>query len=149
MKNLKSKHLNQSPRVTDQPINSTRSCCSHTFYRITVQQNFEKNHRFSISFPLWIPLVSITKYKCYPFPANLVTLTKEILNGKLHFLCSATNNCFCLSHIHPSTQVINLFYWKENRSSGPEALNRCSKKFTKCMEKHLRYSSLFRDVPCP
>ena len=26
------------------------------------------------------------------YPADLVTFTEEILNGKLHLLCSATNN---------------------------------------------------------
>ena len=26
------------------------------------------------------------------FPADLITFTKEILNGKLHFLCSVSNN---------------------------------------------------------
>ena len=29
------------------------------------------------------------------FPANLVTFTEEILNGKLQFLCSVTNNSAC------------------------------------------------------
>ena len=29
------------------------------------------------------------------FPADLVTLTKEILNGKLHFLCSVINATVC------------------------------------------------------
>ena len=30
--------------------------------------------------------------------ADLVTFTEEILNGKLHFLCSATD-VFCYTHI--------------------------------------------------
>ena len=37
------------------------------------------------SFPLRISSVNMTKLH---FPADLVTLTEEILNGKLHFLCS-------------------------------------------------------------
>ena len=32
------------------------------------------------------------------FPANLVTFTEEILNGKLHFLRSAIK--FCLHDVH-------------------------------------------------
>ena len=32
--------------------------------------------------------VSSFKCKSYQFPADLVTFTEEILNGKLHFLCS-------------------------------------------------------------
>ena len=29
------------------------------------------------------------------YPADLVTFTEEILNGKLHFLCSNMNQKFC------------------------------------------------------
>ena len=39
-------------------------------------------------FPLRISSVNVTK-SANPETANLVTLTEEILNGKLHFLCSA------------------------------------------------------------
>ena len=38
------------------------------------------------SFPLRISSVNVTKPQ---FPADLVTFTEEILNGKLQFLCSA------------------------------------------------------------
>ena len=31
------------------------------------------------------------------FPADLVTFTEEILNGKFHFLCSETSRQFCLA----------------------------------------------------
>ena len=37
------------------------------------------------SFPLRISAVSVTKPQ---FPADVVTFTEEILNRKLHFLCS-------------------------------------------------------------
>ena len=33
-----------------------------------------------------------------PFPADLVTFTEEILNGKLHFLCSALLHLWFLTH---------------------------------------------------
>ena len=33
------------------------------------------------------------------FPVDLVTYTAEILNGKLHFLCSETVMSFVLVHI--------------------------------------------------
>ena len=39
-------------------------------------------------FPLMISLVNVTKFQK---TADLVTFTEEILNGKLHFLCSAKN----------------------------------------------------------
>ena len=36
--------------------------------------------------------VDVTKSACEQmFPADLVTFTEEILNGKLHFLCSAAS----------------------------------------------------------
>ena len=31
--------------------------------------------------------------KCVKFPADLVTFTEEILNGKLHFFAVITSNC--------------------------------------------------------
>ena len=34
----------------------------------------------------------VTETKLDQFPADLVTFTEEILNGKLHFLCSVTAN---------------------------------------------------------
>ena len=39
-------------------------------------------------FPLMISLVNVTKFQK---TADLVTFTEEILNGKLHFLCSVKN----------------------------------------------------------
>ena len=41
-----------------------------------------------IKFPLRICSIKVTKKL---ETANLVTITKEILNGKLHFLCSANS----------------------------------------------------------
>ena len=41
------------------------------------------------SFPLRISSVNVTKLE---FPADLVIFTEEIVNGKLHFLCSAFLN---------------------------------------------------------
>ena len=34
-----------------------------------------------------------TKNEVFHFPADLVTFTEEILNGKLHFLCSVLDVC--------------------------------------------------------
>ena len=42
-------------------------------------------------FPLKIFSVNVTKYV---FPVDLVKFTEEILNGKLHFLCSDIINPF-------------------------------------------------------
>ena len=41
-----------------------------------------------LSFPLWISSVNVIKSAG---TADLVTFTEEILNGKLHFLCSANS----------------------------------------------------------
>ena len=49
------------------------------------------------------------------FPAHLVTFTEEILNGKLHFLCSESNKIFeltpsapnpCHYHLYPSSYYV-------------------------------------------
>ena len=45
---------------------------------------FKRNAIVKKCFPLRISSVNVTK----SFPAYLITFTKEILNGKLHFLCS-------------------------------------------------------------
>ena len=49
------------------------------------------------SFPLRISAVSVTKPQ---FPADVVTFTEEILNGKLHFLCSGDHSPNRLTLIH-------------------------------------------------
>ena len=43
------------------------------------------------SFPLRISSINVTKSQ---FPADLVTFTEEILNGKLHFLCIVNKRVF-------------------------------------------------------
>ena len=35
------------------------------------------------------------------FPVDLTTFTEEILNGKLHFLCSAAHCNLCRKEINP------------------------------------------------
>ena len=39
-------------------------------------------------FPLGISSVNVTESAVWPNQQDLVTFTKEIFNGKLHFLCS-------------------------------------------------------------
>ena len=52
------------------------------------------------------------------FPANLVTFTEEILNGKLHFLCSVCTIFKAWSAI--CTSVVCEFISEQYRSSQPE-----------------------------
>ena len=47
------------------------------------------------SFPLRISAVSVTKPQ---FPPDVVTFTEEILNGKLHFLCSGSRRVLSLKN---------------------------------------------------
>ena len=63
------------------------------------------------------------------FPADLVTFTGEILNGKLHILCSEAsqhlyleeNKCLCL--ISVTTQ--NAAYCTKNEVSIQDFLSKC------------------------
>ena len=48
--------------------------------------------------------------------ADLVTFTEEILNGKLHFLCSAT--CQNLTYIETGNRKGYLQYLQENTCVG-------------------------------
>ena len=40
--------------------------------------------------------------------ADLVTFTEEILNGKLHFLCSVRSNIFSLNEAKPELVISDL-----------------------------------------
>ena len=48
-------------------------------------------------------------------PADLVTFTEEILNGKLQFLCSDKTINWCLWVFLPSSIGNNSFYWHERK----------------------------------
>ena len=53
--------------------------------RIRTRQKTTKDTAQKMKFPIKDSCVSNISIK---FPADLVTFTEEILNGKLHFLCS-------------------------------------------------------------
>ena len=57
---------------------------------------FESKSRFQSS------CVLLQSYRS--FPVDLVTFTEEILNGKLHFLCTEFQNC-CLSLVNPVSSI--------------------------------------------
>ena len=49
-------------------------------------------------------------------PADLITSTKGIFNGKLHFLCSAAVHLFLLEHVfvsinHGKSYHVSIFQW--------------------------------------
>ena len=66
----------------------------HEIVKLRVKCGLSRNYTAQkISFPLRISLVNLTKSA-----ADLGTFTEEILNGKLHFLCSVkgpVEACFC------------------------------------------------------
>ena len=76
-----------------------------TLIKIPFAQTLSRNDSYSPrsalyknkSFPLRISAVSVTKPQ---FPADVVTFTEEILNGKLHFLCSGDHSPNRLTLIH-------------------------------------------------
>ena len=62
-------------------------------------------------------LVSI-KWKFWPIPADLVTFTEEILNGKLYFLCSVHSNLWGIAKWH-----MFLWHWRLGKKH-------CTKKWS-------------------
>ena len=65
------------------------------------------------SFPLRISSVNVPSTQ---FPADLVTFTEEMFNGKLHFLCSVSSNSLKVSVLCDMNSQKSFYYsfiWKE------------------------------------
>ena len=58
---------------------------------------------------------------CTKFPADLVTFTEEILNGKLHFLCSETTKALQNGtkkfHVEPVLLFGSFSFWNNGTRS--------------------------------
>ena len=71
--------------------NQIRSFTAHKM-KFSIKDFFSKRDQIRSFLRIWLHLLNKSLIKnvifCAVFPADLVTFTEEIPNGKLHFLCS-------------------------------------------------------------
>ena len=97
-------------------------------------------------FPLRTSSVNMSKYEV---SADLVTFTEEILNDKLHFLCSVNHflillECLGVTFRHISDEVASIYLLKINNRNTRTKSEICSKLTIKTPEqRHWRRSGVF------
>ena len=91
-------------------------------------------------FPLGISSVNVTESAVWPNQQDLVTFTKEIFNGKLHFLCSGCRKlCSVLNRSHKPCVILQsiVTYPEPRQTSTTEYFYENSQNL------HCRYFTLF------